>query len=155
MTKLEIGAMVAGLGPEVDGVVKYGIEIDNFRDSTDSADCPARIMLPSTEGDVHSGEPTGTGRTSRQVWVVKDLLLYRPAGEGMGWLEVGYSLDAYCDSYLAKLTAANHNTDTGFCTIGSEVLGWDFLVGVHSFPAGSTNRYYGVLVTLRVLEFIT
>lgn len=150
MTKLEIGVMVAALGPEVDGVVKHGIEIDNFRSGVESADTPSRVMLPSTEGDVHSGEPTGTGRTSRQVWIIKDLLLYRPAGEGMGWLEVGYSLDAYCDSYLAKLVAVNHSP-TGFCSISSEVIGWDFLVGVHSF---ANHQYYGVLITLRVLEFI-
>ncbi len=46
----------------------------------------------------------------------------------MGWLEVGYSLDAFCDSYVAKLTAVNH-LSTGFCSISAEVLGWDFLVG--------------------------
>jgi len=150
MTKLQISAMVAALGPEVDGVVIYGEEVDNFRSGISSADCPARLMLPSTEGDVHSGEPTGTGRTSRQVWIIKELLLYRPAGEGMGWLDVGYSLDAYCDSYVSVLTAANHDK-TKFCSISSEVLSWDFLVGVHTF---ANQQYYGVLVTLRVLEFI-
>jgi len=150
MTKLEIGAMVAALGPEVDGVVIRGIEVDNFVSGVDSADTPARLMLPSTEGDTHTGEPTGTGRSSKMVWIIKDLLLFRPAGEGMGWLEVGYSLDAFCDSYVEKLTAVNHSA-TGFCSISSEVLGWDFLVGVHSF---ANQQYYGVLVTLRVLEFI-
>ena len=150
MTKLQISAMVAALAPDVDGVALTAVEVDNFKSGIDSADTPARLMLPSTEGDVHSGEPTGTGRTSRQVWIIKDLLLYMPAGEGMGWFDVAYSLDAYCDSFLVKLVAVNHAT-TGFCSISSEVLGWDFLVGVHTY---SDRQYYGVLVTLRVLEFI-
>jgi len=153
MSKVAISEMVAGLGPVVSGAALYAIEPDNFKSSVDSADTPSRILLPSTEGDAHAGEPKGIGAQSRMVWVVKDLYLFMPAGDAMGWASVGYALDAYCDSYASVLTAENHSK-TGFCSINAEVLGWDMLPGVFTYPTGSTNQYYGVLVTLRVQEGI-
>ena len=152
MSKQAITAMIAALEPMAGTKTVTGIESDNFKRWIESADTPARLILPSNEGEVHTLTPTGTGRTSQMEWIIKDLLLYRPVEEGMGWLEIGYALDDYCDSYAEKLVAVNHAT-TGFCSIPAEVQQIDFLVGVHQFPRGGRS-YYGVLVTLRVLEYI-
>ena len=148
MSKQAITELVAGLAVEADGVVVPVYEPDEFKRGIDSADTPARLILPSTEGDTHSLTPMGYGQTLRMEWVVKDLLLYRPVEEGMGWYEVGYSLDDYIDSYAEKLAAENHSA-TGFCAEQAEVLGIEFNVGVHTFGARS---YYGVMATLRILE---
>ena len=146
MTKVQISEMVAGLGPVVSGAALYAIEPDNYKSGVDSADTGIRVLLPSTEGEPHTGEPKGIGAQSRMVWIVKDLYLYMLAGDAMGWATVGYALDSYCDSYVTALTAANHSK-TGFCSINAEVLSWDMLVGVHTY---NDRQYYGVLVTLRV-----
>lgn len=150
MSKQTITELIAALAVEADDEVVEVYEPDEFRRTVDSADTPARIILPSTEGDTHRLEPLGTGRLSRMEWVIKDLLLYLPVEEGRGWLEVGYGLDDYVDSYATKLVAANHDLD-GFCAVPSEVISVDFLVGVQTF--GNRN-YYGVLATLRVIEWI-
>ena len=153
MSKQAITELVAALAAEADSVAVPVYEPDEFKRSVESADCPARILLPSTEGDVHTFAPMGTGRISRAEWVVKDLLLYLPVEEGMGWLQVGYSLDGYIDSYTSKLSAANHSA-TGFCSIPSEVLGVDFSVGTFTYPIQGTRSYYGVMATLHIVEFI-
>ena len=150
MTKVAINAMVAGLGPVVDGVAVHAIEPTNYKSGVDSADTKIRLLLPSTEGDTHSGEPKGLGAQTRMVWTIKDLYLHTLAGEGLGWLDIGYELDAYCDEYVAKLTAANHST-TGFCSIAAEVLSWTILVGEYTYNA---RKYMGVLVTLQVLDHV-
>ena len=154
MSKQDITELVAGLpvvaGPLSDEVPVY--EPDDFRRTVDSADTPARIILPSTEGDEHRGVPLGIGNTTRMEWTVKDLLLYRPVEEGLGWLDVGYDLDGYVDSYVAQLNAYNHSTATGgFCTEQAEVLEYNFQVGTHTF---SNRTYYGVMVTLRIMQIV-
>jgi hypothetical protein len=127
--------------------------VDEARRGLDSADCPARILLPSTEGDSHTGRPAGTNKTTRMEWTVKDLLLFRPAEEGFGWLDVGWALDAYVDSYVAQINTYNHSTATGgFCTVQAEILEYSFLVGVQTFAG---RDYYGVLTTLRIMQFIS
>lgn len=151
MSKQAITELVAALAVEAESVLIPVYEPDEFKRSVESADCPARIILPSTEGDMHSLEPKGYGQIMHMTWVVKDLLLYRPVEEGMGWYEVGYALDGYIDSYAAKLAAANHST-TGFCAETAEVLGVEFNVGVFTYPVGGARSYYGVMATLRILE---
>lgn len=150
MTKLEISAMVAALGPVVDGSPVYAIEPDNYKSGVDSADTKIRILLPSNEGDLHTGEPKGVGAQTKMVWIIKDLYLHSLAGDAMGWYSVGYALDSYCDSYVSVLTAANHST-TGFCSIAAEVQGWDILTGEVTY---NNRKYYGVLITLRVLSYV-
>jgi len=151
VSKQSITEMVAGLAATVDSTTVVVWEPDEFRRTADSADTPIRIILPSTEGDVHTFGPMGTGRLSRMEWVIKDMLLYAPVEEGLGWYDVAYDLDNYIDSYATALTAANHNLTTGFCTIPAEVESVTFQTGVHTFSARS---YYGVLATLRIYEFI-
>ena len=70
MTKVAINAMVAGLGPVVDGVAVHAIEPPNYKSSVDSADTKIRLLLPSTEGDTHTGEPKGLGAQTRMVWTL-------------------------------------------------------------------------------------
>ena len=153
MSKQAITELVAALAAEADSVAVPVHEPDEFKSGRESADCPARVILPSTEGDVHMLTPMGFGQAMRMEWVVKDLLLYRPAGEGLGWLEVGYSLDGYIDSYAAKLALANHSA-TGFCAETAEVLSVDFNVGVFTYPVGGTRSYYGVMATLHIVEIL-
>ena len=150
MSKQDIGVILAALEPVASGAALTATEIDDFKGFVESADTPARIILPSNEGDTHSLEPRGVGRTARMDWIIKDLLLYRPAEEGMGWLEVGYALDDYCDSYAEKLIVANRDT-AGLCSIPAELINAEFLVGVHTF---TKRRYYGVMVTLTIREFM-
>lgn len=153
MSKQAITEIVAGLAVEANGAVVAVYEPDEFKRSVESADCPARILLPSTEGDVHVVRPAGYGQVMRMEWVVKDLLLYKPVEEGMGWYEVGYSLDDYIDSYCAKLQAANHSA-TGFCAETAEVQSVEFNVGVFTYPVNGTRSYYGVMATLRITEVL-
>ena len=153
MTKQGITEMVAALAVEANGAVVTVYEPDEFKRNVESADCPKRIILPSTEGDVHQWQGVSYGVTSMMTWVIKDLLLYRPAEEGMGWYEVGYALDNYVDSYATKLAAANHSS-TGFCSETAEVLGVSFQVGVFQYPIGAPRSYYGVMATLTIKEFV-
>ena len=150
MSKRAVGEIIAALEPVAGGEVLTAIESNNFKAFVESADTPARLILPSNEGDTHSLQPTGTGRTAQMDWIIKDLLLYRPAEEGMGWLEVGYALDDYCDSYAGQIIAANRDT-AGLCSIPAELVSANFLVGVHTF---TNRRYYGVMITLTIREFI-
>ena len=153
MSKQAITKLVAALAAEADSLVVPVYAPNGFKRGVESADCPARIILPSTEGDMHRVEPAGYGQVMRMEWVVKDLLLYKPVEEGAGWYEVGYSMDDYIDSYCAKLQAANHSA-TGFCAETAEVLSVEFNVGVFTYPVGGLRSYYGVMATLRIMEVL-
>ena len=153
MSKQAITELVAALAAEANSKLVNVYEPDEFKRTVDSADTPARCILPSTEGEVHMLRPMGHGQAMRMEWVVKDLLLYKLAEEGLGWLEVGYSLDGYVDSYAAKLALANHSA-TGFCAETAEVLSVDFNVGVFTYPVGGTRSYYGVMATLHIVEIL-
>lgn len=150
MSKQDITKLVEAFAPTVDGAAPRIYSPERARRGIESADCPARLILPSTEGDEHTFTAGMTGTHMRVVWVIKDLLLYKPVEEGMGWLEVGYSLDDYCDSYIAALASANHDANK-FCAAEAELESGSALVGVHTF---SERQYYGVMVTLRIIEII-
>jgi len=150
VSKQAITKLIEDLAVTVDGKYPRKYTSERARRGIESADTPARLILPSTEGDEHSAVSAGTGTNMRVVWVIKDLLLYRPVEEGMGWLEVGWSLDDYCDNYIAALASANHSA-TKFCAESAELESVSMLVGVQTF---SDRQYYGVMVTLRIIEIM-
>ncbi|MBD3354316.1 MAG: hypothetical protein GF364_22730 [Candidatus Lokiarchaeota archaeon] len=151
MSKQELNEVLAEMAVQADGATVTVYEPSEFKNTVDSADCPARILLPSTEGGEHAWTQVAKGR-AEMVWVVKDLFLYRPAGEGLGWYEVAYALDTYCDSYASLLATANQDNDTGFCAYSANVQEASMLVGIHTF---SQRDYYGVLVTLNIQQFVS
>lgn len=156
MSKQAITEIVAALAVEANGAVVAVYEPDEFKRSVESADCPARILLPSTEGDTHTLTKWSGGfaRTMRMSWVVKDLLLYKPVEEGMGWYEVAYDLDDYVDSYASALVGAQRGA-SGFCGTGPSTLeSADWTVGTFTYPVGGTRSYYGVMTTLRIVEVL-
>ncbi len=156
MSKQSLTEIVAGLAVQIDSVTVTVYEPDEFKRSIESADCPARILLPSTEGDVHTLTKWSGGfaRTMRMTWVIKDLLLYKPVEEGMGWYEVAYDLDDYVDSYASALVGAQRGA-SGFCGTGPSTLeSADWTVGTFTYPVGGTRSYYGVMTTLRIVEVL-
>ena len=154
MTKQALTEMVAGLAVEADNRIVPVYEPDEFLENVESVQTAARIILPSTEGDTHLLTLPSKGR-GRMEWTIKELLLYRPAGEGRGWLEVGYGMDAFIDSYASKLAVANQDASTGFCSISANVQDVTYQVGVFTYPTDGMYRFYGVLVTLRILQFVS
>lgn len=151
MTKQALTEIVAGMAVQADGATATVYEPDEFKRAVESADTPARIILPSTEGDSHVWTQDSGGR-ARMTWIIKDLLLYRPVEEGMGWYEVAYGLDAFVDSYASLLRTTNRDTSTGFCSISANVTDASFLVGVQTF---GNRSYYGVMVTLTITQFVS
>jgi len=154
MTRQSLTELIAGLAVEADDRIVPVYEPDEFIENVESVQTPARIMLPSGEGDEDVLVYPHQGKGD-MLWTVKELLLYRPAGEGRGWLDVGYALEAYIDSYATKLREANFNTTTGLCSIAANLQEARFLRGVFTYPTGGVYRYYGVMVTLRIQQFVS
>ena len=150
MTKQALTEIVAGMAVTSGGATVTVYEPDEFKRSVDSVDTPSRHILASTEGDVHTWTQPSKGR-SRVVWVIKDLFLYSTVESGLGWYEVAYNLDAYIDSYVSKLATANQDNTSGFCSVSANVEEATFMPGVHTYVGRS---YYGVMVTLRIVQFV-
>jgi hypothetical protein len=151
VTKQALTEIVAGMAVQADSATVTVYEPDEFRRAIDSADTPARLIFASTEGDTHVWRQQSKGR-AEMAWVIHDLLLYRPVEEGLGWLDVGYALDAYCDSYASLLRTTNQDKSSGFCSVSANVDKATFLVGVHTF---GERAYYGVKVTLRIIQYVS
>lgn len=143
MSKTAFMTLLAAMTVQVDGSDPRLYELDEFKRAVDSADTPARVFLPSLDGDVHTVEVSRLGSGVRQQvnWTVRDLLMYKPAEEGMGWLEVDSSLDDYCHAYVSAIAGA--------AFAGYRVLSYTMQVDVFTYGVRS---YYGAMVTLSVRE---
>ena len=85
MSKAAFVAKLAAMRVLVDGNAPRIYEPDNFKRAIESADTPARVFQPAMDGDTHEAASISLGRGTRVDWKVRDLLLYKPVEEGMGF----------------------------------------------------------------------
>jgi len=119
-----------------------------LKDAIESADCPARIVLPFDEGN---GAEFGflSASTGSVAWTIRDMYLAGPVGENTGWRSFALKLDTYAANYITAFKAARST----FCGYNASDVSINLQRDVFSYGAAG-KQYYGVMVTYAIEETI-
>lgn len=152
---LEIYDALAAMSVSADGKTPQVWDVDEARDSAHTAHLPVRILLPAGgfRGEGNLGQnfrPVTINSITRGTWMITDLCLWRPIGQGVGMRGMGGVLAEYCSAYSTALVNRGRGT-----TYQSYITGWDIAAGVYAFPDSSDNWFWGVRVVVQVDEIIS
>lgn len=152
---LAIYDAIAAMSVSAGGVTPQVWDVDEVRDSVHTAHLPVRILLP--HGEFAGGGALGQGfrpvtldSIARGTWLITDLCLWRPVGQGLGTRDIGDVLVEYCGAYATALVTRGRGT-----THQSFINGWDIAAGVYAFPESSGNWFWGVRAVVQVDEIIS
>lgn len=82
-------------------------DLDEIKLTVRAADCPMRLLLPSTQG---SQGFVAIGTLSNTHWFVRDLCLWQPIIEGTGIEQCANDMLAYIELYAAAIRAMRNPT---------------------------------------------
>ena len=126
-------------------------DLGELKNSIHTSDLPVRLLLPvgdDTRGEGREGAFISIGTTMVINWVVNDLMLWQPLGQGEGLKEYAPELVDYCGKYLDM-------TRTFKCpTTNSSLEGVYLSPGIYEWPMGSGVMYAGVLCQLTIKEVL-
>ena len=151
---LAIYDAIAAMTVTAGGVTPQVWDVDEVRDSVHTAHLPVRILLPHGEfsGSNELGRfaPVTINSIARGTWLITDLCLWRPVGQGLGTRDIGNALVEYCGAYATALVARGRGT-----THQSYINGWSIAAGVYAFPEASGNWFWGVRAVVQVDEILS
>jgi len=147
-TVIDLYAALAEMTVSLDGQPVPTFDLDALPAAVQSAHLPCRLLLPlSARGEARAVTPvTFTGAQTRIAWVVTDLFLLLPAGQGRGLIEAAPVLARYQSTYLDALRA--HVPLLTGVTIESATLE----PGIFVYPDGGGASFYGVEVVLSLTD---
>lgn len=136
---------LAALEVPVNGAVVPVRNVDELPESVAAADCPIRLLMPWGE---RSGQNAVSFVTLQGVgtaeWALVDLLLLRPAQAGR--LETASAaVVRYMQDYASAINRAR-------ALAGAPVTSLKIAAGVGTYPAGGSQQWFGVEVTLAIRE---
>ena len=119
----------------------------------DTVQTPCRVLDPSYGPDAARFRFIGHGDSTADVyWTITDLLLWRAQGQGIGPLTVAGDLTAYTGAYLEAARAKR-------ALVAGESVEWQAVDPQISFglewPIGTGRYFYGVVMTLTILEVLS
>jgi hypothetical protein len=123
------------------------LDLTEFREAVPAMETPQRVILPSDEDNAAVFGYLTVGRAHQIDWSISDLLLYKTAGEGFGWYDVGNALVTYSGNYATAVAGATKSLRT----YGGAVTGLTMRRGIYTY---SGTQYYGVMCTLMVRELL-
>jgi len=115
--------------------------LDEIKLEVAPADCPIRLLLPSTEGEMNF---VGIGPTSRVAWRIRDLCLWQPMRAGTGIEQCGDDMLAYLELYQAGVRALRNPTT------GSSITN---VVYTMSPVAWANSDFWAIDIILEVEEY--
>ncbi len=115
--------------------------IDQLELLVQASDCPVRIMLPATAGDMGF---IAIGVMSKMTWTIRDLCLWQPVIEGSGVEQCANEMLGYIEQYSAALRGLRAPT------VGSNLVSVTFQIG--PVPWADTD-YWAVDTVLTVEEY--
>jgi hypothetical protein len=154
---IDIYDAIEALSVTVDGVTPLIYDLDELPNTADTAHLPARWLFPLASfggfgRDTQAAMRWVTLNSITQVtWQIRDLCLWRPTGQGIGWKTIAPTLVKYAGLYVDKMTANRQ------LTIQSYIAQDGLFVqpGVIEFPDQSGRRFYGINAQLTVIEHVS
>lgn len=133
------------------GVTPTTYDLDELKNSVDTAITPCRLLLPigdDTPGDGREGAFVAIGTSMTIVWQINDLMLLKPTEQGLGLKDFAYELVDYCGKYLDAMRDLK-------CPVANTSLeSVRMLPGIYEWPMGSGRNYSGVLCQLSIREHL-
>ena len=123
------------------------LDLTEFREAIPAMETPQRVILPSDEDNAAIFGRLSVGGAHQIDWSISDLLLYKTAGEGYGWYDVGNALVTYSGNYAPSVVGATKSLRA----YGGAVTGLTMRRGIYTY---SGTQYYGVMCTLTVRELL-
>jgi hypothetical protein len=115
--------------------------LDELKLQVKMDDCPVRLLLPATEGDL---EFFGLGSLTRVTWRIRDLCLWQPVVAGTGIEQCADDILAYIELYSSAVRALRNPS------AGSAVTGVTYKIVV--VPWGTTD-FWAIDIILTVEEY--
>jgi hypothetical protein len=151
---LDIYDAIAAMSVTAAGKTPNVWDVDELRDSVQTAHLPVRILLPhgtfSGGMGMQTFRPITLDSIHRGTWQIVDLCLWKPIGQGLGMRDIGAVLAEYCGAYATALVNRGRGT-----TQQSFITGWDITAGVYAYPEQSDVWFWGVRVVVQVDEIIS
>lgn len=128
------------------------LDLDELKNSITTSDLPCRLLLPvgdDTRGDGRDGVFIAIGTTMVINWMLNDLMLWQPLGQGEGLREYAPELVDYCGKYLDAMR-------TFKCPTSNSSLESVYMSpGIYEWPMGGGTFYAGVLCQLTIKEVLS
>ena len=115
--------------------------LDEIKLQVRADDCPQRLMLPSTEGEMGF---MGIGATGRTSWHIRDLCLWQPIIAGTGVEQCAGDMLGYLEQYQTAVRALRNPT------AGSAIVGVSYKI---TPIAWATTDFWAIDITLEVEEY--
>jgi hypothetical protein len=112
-----------------------------------------RLLLPTgtfNASTTATFAPVTINSISRATWMITDLCLWRPVGQGLGMRDIGGILTEYSANYATAIVNRGRAV-----TQQSYTTSWEIQAGVYEFPELSGIGYWGVRSIVRVDEIIS
>ena len=121
---------------------------DQMPNQVATASGQLRLLLPIGQGEQPDEflVKTFVAGANEVTWTIRDLYLYKPAGQGRGLGEHGGAVMAYIIAYVNALVATGGKFGRGV------IEGTSMLTGTFEFPQQSGSWYAGVMITHTVRE---
>ena len=115
--------------------------LDELKLQVKMDDCPLRLLLPATEGDL---EFFGIGPLTRVTWRIRDLCLWQPIIAGTGLEQCADEMLAYIELYSTAVRALRNPT------AGAAITGVSYKIAP---IAWGTTDFWSIDITLQVEEY--
>ena len=115
--------------------------LDELKLGVKAADCPMRLLLPATEGDMAF---VSIGQMTRAVWRIRDLCLWQPIVAGTGLEQCADEMLAYIELYGAAIRTLRNPT------AGATITGVTYKIAPILW--GATD-FWSVDITVEVEEY--
>lgn len=123
----------------VGGVVARNL--DEIKLQVRADDCPMRLLLPATEGDLAF---MGIGALTKANWRIRDLCLWQPIVAGSGIEQCANEMLAYIEMYGTGIRALRN------ITAGGHIVSVTYKMA--PIPWGATD-FWSVDITVEVEEY--
>ncbi len=119
-----------------------------LRGSVETADIPVRILnvIGIDSASARTVTLGGSGHLMRTSWTITDVMLYRPAGLGLGLSDIALGMTGYLAAY--------HQAVRGLASAAYKITDLRLRAQVLEYPTGSQKIYDGVTATFTVTDII-
>jgi hypothetical protein len=154
---IDIYAAIEALTVTVDSVTPTVYDLDELPNTADTANLPARLLFPmaSFGGFGSAGQATMRWVTLNSItqvtWLIRDLCLWQPTGQGVGFRTIAPTLMKYAGLYLDKMTANRELTIQSYIAQDGLII----QPGVIEFPDQSGRQFFGINAQLTVIEHVS
>jgi len=115
--------------------------LDELKLQVKMDDCPMRLLLPATEGDL---EFFGIGSLTRVTWRIRDLCLWQPIIAGTGLEQCADEMLAYIELYSSAVRALRNPT------AGTAITGVSYKISPIQW---GTTDFWSIDIVLQVEEY--